>query len=53
LLPKYGGKEYGMNVHKQLLKIKKRNGITIHYVNEHYDEGVLFFKSNFEWFRDT
>jgi phosphoribosylglycinamide formyltransferase-1 len=30
---------YGMNVIKQLLRIKKETGITIHYVNENYDEG--------------
>ena len=41
LLPKYGGKGmYGMNVHKAVLDNKeKETGITIHYVNEHYDEG--------------
>jgi phosphoribosylglycinamide formyltransferase 1 len=41
LLPKYGGKGmYGMNVHKAVLENKeKETGITIHYVNEHYDEG--------------
>ena len=41
LLPKYGGKGmYGMNVHKAVLENnEKETGITIHYVNEHYDEG--------------
>ena len=41
LLPKYGGKGmYGMNVHQAVLENKeKETGITIHYVNEHYDEG--------------
>ena len=41
LLPKYGGKGmYGMNVHKAVLENKEiETGITIHYVNEHYDEG--------------
>ena len=41
LLPKYGGKGmYGMNVHKAVLENKEEEtGITIHYVNEHYDEG--------------
>ena len=41
LLPNYGGKGmYGMNVHKAVLEKKeKETGITIHYVNEHYDEG--------------
>jgi phosphoribosylglycinamide formyltransferase-1 len=30
---------YGMNVHKAIVGIKKETGITIHYVNENYDEG--------------
>ena len=47
LLPKYGGKGmYGMNVHK---KVKENNesetGITIHYVNEDYDEGAIIFQA--------
>ena len=46
LLPKYGGKGmYGMNVHKAVLENKeKETGITIHYVNEHYDEGEFIFQ---------
>jgi phosphoribosylglycinamide formyltransferase-1 len=42
LLPKYGGKGmYGLKVHKAVLENKeKETGITIHYVNEHYDEGA-------------
>lgn len=52
LLPKYGGKGmYGMNVHKAVLENKeKESGITIHYVNEHYDEGefILQQKVNIE-----
>lgn len=41
LLPKYGGKGmYGMKVHQTILENKEPvTGITIHYVNEHYDEG--------------
>jgi len=41
LLPKYGGKGmYGMNVHEAVIAAKeKESGITIHYVNENYDEG--------------
>jgi phosphoribosylglycinamide formyltransferase-1 len=36
---------YGMNVHKAVAANKeKETGITIHYVNEHYDEGGLYFK---------
>jgi phosphoribosylglycinamide formyltransferase-1 len=43
LLPKYGGKGmYGMNVHKAVVDNKeKESGISIHFVNEHYDEGEI------------
>ena len=43
LLPKYGGKGmYGMNVHEAVVAGKeKESGITIHYVNERYDEGAI------------
>jgi len=43
LLPKYGGKGmYGMNVHKAVVEAKEsESGITIHYVNAHYDEGNI------------
>ncbi|WP_118973774.1 phosphoribosylglycinamide formyltransferase [Taibaiella koreensis] len=41
LLPKYGGKGmYGQHVHQAVIAAgEKESGITIHYVNEHYDEG--------------
>lgn len=47
LLPKYGGKGmYGMHVHNA---VKANNeletGITIHYVNENYDEGAIIFQA--------
>ena len=33
---------YGMNVHRAVIESKeKESGITIHYVNEHYDEGKI------------
>jgi phosphoribosylglycinamide formyltransferase-1 len=43
LLPNYGGKGmYGMNVHRAVLKNQdKISGATIHFVNEHYDEGAI------------
>lgn len=43
LLPDYGGKGmYGMNVHKAVvLAGEKKSGMTIHFVNEHYDEGAI------------
>ncbi|WP_415222949.1 phosphoribosylglycinamide formyltransferase [Psychroserpens sp.] len=47
LLPKYGGKGmYGMTVHETVVANKEtETGITIHYVNEHYDEGAIIFQS--------
>lgn len=47
LLPKYGGKGmYGMNVHKAVLENKdKETGISIHFVNEHYDDGAVIFQA--------
>jgi phosphoribosylglycinamide formyltransferase 1 len=46
LLPKYGGKGmYGIKVHQTVLENKEtESGITIHYVNEHYDEGEFIFQ---------
>lgn len=46
LLPKYGGKGmYGNKVHQAILdNHEKETGITIHYVNEHYDEGGIIFQ---------
>ena len=46
LLPKYGGKGmYGKNVHLAVLNNKeKETGITIHLVNEFYDEGEILFQ---------
>lgn len=48
LLPKYGGKGmYGMNVHNTVIEQKeKESGITIHYVNEHYDEGNVIVQAH-------
>jgi len=50
LLPKYGGKGmYGMHVHEAVLISKEtETGITIHYVNEHYDEGAIVFQAKCE-----
>ncbi len=47
LLPKYGGKGmYGKHVHEAVVNNKeKESGITIHYVNEHYDEGAIIFQA--------
>lgn len=48
LLPKYGGKGmYGMNIHKSIVENKeKETGISIHYVNENYDEGNIIFQKS-------
>ncbi len=48
LLPKYGGKGmFGRHVHE---KVKEngdsKSGITIHYVNENYDEGNIIFQES-------
>ena len=47
LLPKYGGKGmYGAHVHKAVIENQeKESGITIHYVNEQYDEGAIIFQA--------
>ena len=47
LLPKYGGKGmYGDNVHKAVEEAKEsESGITIHYINENYDEGDIIFQA--------
>lgn len=47
LLPAYGGKGmYGDNVHRAVIAAgEKQSGITIHYVNEHYDEGNIIFQA--------
>ncbi len=46
LLPKYGGKGmYGIKVHQTILENNENEtGITIHYVNEHYDEGEFILQ---------
>ena len=46
LLPKYGGKGmYGHHVHKAVVENKETySGITIHYVNNHYDQGKVIFQ---------
>ena len=46
LLPKFGGKGmYGVNVHRAVKNSgEKESGITIHYVNEQYDDGHIVFQ---------
>lgn len=47
LLPAYGGKGmYGHHVHQAVIAAgEKESGITIHYVNNHYDEGATIFQA--------
>lgn len=47
LLPKYGGKGmYGHHVHEAVKEAgDTETGITIHLVNEHYDEGKIIFQA--------
>lgn len=47
LLPKFGGKGmYGDNVHKAVVQAgESESGITIHYINENYDEGNIIFQA--------
>lgn len=47
LLPKFGGKGmYGERVHQAVVAAgEKETGITIHYINEHYDEGDTIFQA--------
>ena len=49
LLPKFGGKGmYGMHVHNAVVSNNEsETGITIHYVNDNYDEGTIIFQERF------
>ncbi|GAB3035070.1 phosphoribosylglycinamide formyltransferase [Spirosoma pulveris] len=48
LLPKFGGKGmYGHFVHEAVAATREtESGITIHYVNERYDEGQIIFQAS-------
>ena len=50
LLPLYGGKGmYGLKIHQAVIKNKEKiSGLTIHYVNEKYDEGKIIFQKTIE-----
>ncbi|MEK6615543.1 MAG: phosphoribosylglycinamide formyltransferase [Bacteroidota bacterium] len=54
LLPKFGGKGmYGLNVHKAVIEAKeKESGVTIHYLNEYYDEGKIILQKKCEVRKD-
>ncbi len=48
LLPKYGGKGmYGSRVHRAVIEAgESESGITIHHVNQEYDEGDIIFQAS-------
>ena len=50
LLPKIGGKGmYGMHVHTAVIEAgEKVSGVTLHWVNEHYDEGNIIRQTKVE-----
>ncbi|ULB34996.1 phosphoribosylglycinamide formyltransferase [Proteiniphilum propionicum] len=50
LLPRHGGKGmYGDRVHRAVVDSgDKESGITIHYVNENYDEGSIIYQATCE-----
>ena len=50
ILPKFGGKGmYGDFVHQAVLESKEpEGGITIHYVNENYDEGEYIYQAKYK-----
>ena len=54
LLPKYGGKGmYGKRVHQSVIESgDTESGITIHHVNQHYDEGNIIFQARCRVDRD-
>ena len=54
LLPKYGGiGMYGDNVYKAVKEnCESETGITIHYINEFYDEGAIIFQERVELDKD-
>ena len=47
LLPKFGGKGmYGMHVHEAVVEAgESESGLTVHWVNAHYDEGAIIFQA--------
>jgi formyltetrahydrofolate-dependent phosphoribosylglycinamide formyltransferase len=54
LLPNFGGKGmYGMNVHRAVIASgAKESGVTIHFVNENYDDGKIIFQERVEVSKD-
>lgn len=54
ILPKFGGKGmYGDHVHLAVMEAKEpEGGITIHYVNENYDEGEYIYQAKYRIDKD-
>lgn len=54
LLPKFGGKGmFGIHIHKAVKEANEKiTGITIHYVNQHYDEGEIILQKQCEVYTD-
>jgi phosphoribosylglycinamide formyltransferase-1 len=54
LLPKYGGKGmFGMNVHNAVVEAEEsESGITIHFVNDNYDEGDIIYQAKCPVFKN-
>ncbi len=54
LLPQFGGKGmYGAKVHEAVIAAgENESGITIHYVDEHYDNGDVIFEATCPVFKD-
>ncbi|NQX43457.1 phosphoribosylglycinamide formyltransferase-1 [Pedobacter steynii] len=54
ILPKFGGKGmYGDHVHKAVMEANEtEGGITIHYVNENYDEGEYIYQAKYRIDKD-
>ncbi len=50
LLPKFGGKGmYGMTVHKSVFESKEKySGVSVHLVNENYDEGKILYQEKID-----
>ena len=53
-LPEFGGKGlYGLNVHRAVIESKqKETAVSIHYVNERYDEGEMIHEESIEVYCD-
>lgn len=50
LLPAYGGKGmYGHHVHEAVIAAgEKKSGVTVHYIDEHYDRGEILMQAEVE-----